>query len=187
MRIRILLWSMVFLLLVSSCTRRDDGDNQTLATVGGYKLKVSEFQRLLATEMEYDQDLKLTTEGKAHFLEELIRKELLIQIAKKRKLDQEQKFIHTIERYWEATLIRNLMALEGEKISTRIVISQEEIESRYNELKTEDESLPPLAVIEKDISTELKEEKKTKFFKAWIDDLRLKADISINNHLLDTL
>ncbi len=183
--------SLVYLLLTGLifslfyCTSENKKEEYTvLARINDYTLSLVEFQNQLAAEMEFDRDFKLTKEAKKTFLEELIRKELLIQEAKRFNLDKKDKFIRAIERYWESTLIRDLMDMKGKEISKRILISQEEIEAYYRDMKKSDDKLPPLLKLQDKISEDLRERKKTRMLKEWINDLREKSKIQINKELL---
>ena len=131
-----------------------------------------------------DKDFKLTREAKKEFLEQLIRKELLIQEAKKLRLDRKDKFIRTIERYWESTLIRDVIELKSKEIEKKVYVSEDEIEIRYKEMKESRNKLLPLQGIRDIISKELKEKKKTMMLEKWISDLRKKARIEIAEELL---
>lgn len=183
---RSILYLLLFILLLHlfSCTQEQAKEDKILAGINDYNLTIDEFQYQLAAELEMDEDFKLTKEVKKEFLEELIRKELLIQEAKRLKLDRKEKFIRAIERYWESTLIRDLVEMKGEEISNRILISQEEIEACYNDMEKPEKKLPPLAELREKIAEELKEKKKTGMLKEWIDDLRKNARIEINEELL---
>ena len=126
----------IFFLLVSFlplslfyCTQETQEKAEILARINQYNLTLEEFQNKMAAELNLDTDFKLTREAKKEFLEGLIEKELLIQEAKKLELDRKEKFIRTIERYWESTLIRDLIEIKGKQISKRILISEEEIEA----------------------------------------------------------
>ena len=167
-----------------SCTQEQEKENTILAGINDYNLTIRDFQYQLAAELEMDEDFKLTKEAKAEFLERVIRKELLVQKAKELKLDRKEKFVRAIERYWESTLIRDLVEMKGEEISNRILISQEEIEACYNDMKKPEKKLPPLAELREKIAEELKEKKKRRMLKEWIEDLRKKAGIEINEELL---
>lgn len=131
-----------------------------------------------------NKDFKLTKEAKKQFLEELIRKELLIQEAKKLKLDRRDKFVRAIERYWESTLIRDMIELKGREFSKRSYVSQDEIEARYREMTKSAEDVAPLNEIQEKIIKELKEEKHTRMLEEWINDLRKNAKIEISEDLL---
>ena len=166
------------------CSQDRTEESELLCRVNEYNLMVSDFQRQLTGELELEKDFKLTHEAKRDFLEGLIRKELLIQEAKKLNLDRKEKFIRAIERYWESTLIRDLMDLEGKEIDEKIFVSQEEIEERYKEMKAAEEERLPLKEIQGRISNELKEKKKTRMLKEWISDLSKHAKIEVDNELL---
>jgi hypothetical protein len=167
-----------------SCSQEKTEKGKILAIINDYSLTLEEFQYQLAAELELDKDFKLTKEAKKEFLEELIRKELLIQEAKRLQLDREEKFVRAIERYWEFTLIRDLMELKGKEITQRTLISQEEIRDYYKEMQKSEEKLPSLKELKEKINKELKEKKKTRILKEWINDLRGKAKIEINRELL---
>lgn len=166
------------------CTREKPQENKTLAKINDYVLTLDEFQTQLAEEVRLDKDFKLTDEAKKAFLDQLITKEILIQEAKKRNLDRKEKFIRAIERYWESTLIRDLMEAEGKKIAKRTVVSQEEIETRYNDMKKLDQDLPPIDSIRDEISKKIIEGKKRRLLEEWTDQLKKRAKIDINEKLL---
>jgi hypothetical protein len=138
----------------------------------------------LAEELELKSDFKLTQKAKRDFMEGLIRKELLLQEAKKLNLDRKDKFIRTIEQYWESTLIRDLIDLKCEEINKRIYVSEEEIRARYQEIKKREDGVFPLSEIHNQIKEALKEEKKTRLLEEWINDLRKNASVEINEDLL---
>lgn len=176
----------VLILLFSLCgcfQSKTEGD-EVLCEINEYKLPVDDFHRQLAEELEFNSDFKLTQKAKREFLEQLIKKELLIQEAKKLKLDRQDKFIRTIERHWESTLIRDLMDLKGEEISMMTYVSEEEIKTRYKEMAKLDNSPPCLSEIHDQIREELREKKRTQMITKWINDLRRKASIVIYNDLL---
>ncbi len=155
-----------------------------MATINEYRLTINEFETQLAQELEMDPEFKLTQEAKESFLNQLVRKELLIQEAMKMKLDRRDRFIRAIERYWQSTLIRDLLELKGEEIERQTYISEEEIADRYHRMKAEDENLPPVEALRQEITRRLKEEKKTEKLKLWIDALQKQAKIEISRELL---
>jgi len=179
-------YALIFFLSLHlfSCSQEKAEEGKILARINDYNLTLEEFQYQLAAELEMDRDFKLTKEAKREFLEGLIRKELLIQEAKKLHLDRKEKFVRAIERYWESTLIRDLMELKGKKITRRALISQEEIVAYYKEMQKPGEKLPPLKDIQEKITQELKEKKKTRMLEEWINDLREKANIEIKQEFL---
>lgn len=178
----LLILSLSFLLLC--CSQEQTVKKEALAKINDYVLTLKEFEDQLAAELEFDKDFKLTKKAKQEFLDQIIQKELLIQEAKKLQMDTRKKFIMTIERYWKSTLIRDLMESKGNEFSQRTYVSQEEIENRYEEIKKFDSELPPFEQIQNKIAKELKEKKKRKKLKEWVDSLRKNARIDINDELL---
>lgn len=169
------------------CTLEKSQEKQVIAKINDYELTFREFEEQLITELEMNPDYKLTQSAKIEFLEQLIRKELLIQEAKKLKLDRKNQFIKTIERYWESTLIRDLMELKGKSLSQRTYITKEEIEARYQLLKTENSRLPPRNELWERIKNSLKEEKKQIKLKEWIINLRENAQVETDLDLLQSM
>lgn len=181
-------FAIIFIsLLAVGCGGEVSDDEQILATINEYKLTRSDFLRLLAADMETDESFKLTGAAKEKYINEIIQKEILIQEAKRLKFDRKAKFVRTIERYWEATLIRDLMAAQSVEICKTIVVSQEEIRQHYAQLKQNQDDLAPLSQLEKEIAENLKETKKTEMFQAWLKGLREKAKVEIDHKKLANL
>ena len=178
----------IAVLLLGACSPAPDnsGNDRTLATINDYSLSLGTFQRELASELELEKDYKLTEQAKREFLDTLISKELLIQEAVRRKLDREEAFVKAIEKYWESTLIRDLLSLKGQEISATIVVTQEEIEGHYRTLLTASPEIGPLTdELQAQLDQELKAAKKSKRLRAWIDQLRGAATIEIDEALLN--
>jgi hypothetical protein len=166
------------------CCSKDKAEKpKVLAMINDYSLTLDDFESQLTEELELDQDFKLTQEAKHEFLEGLIRKQVLIQEAKKMQLDRKEDFVRSIQRYWESTLIRNLIEIKSSEIDKRIYVSQEEVQARYEQLG-KSESVSPLSEVQDTLQEEIKEEKKTKKLEQWVDDLKRKASVKIDETLL---
>ena len=166
------------------CSDQVDSKSPVLARINDYQLTVGEFERQLVAETRYESDFKLTREAKTQLLEELIKKELLIQEAKRLELDRQEAFIRAIERYWESTLIRDLMSLKGKELGERIYLTEEEVERHYQELKKQGYVDEELDVVRAKITDQLLEEKKTAKLRQWVDEMRQSADVKIDEALL---
>ena len=176
--------AMSLIVCLYSCSQDESGQDLILAKINDYALTLNEFNTQLKEELEYDKDFKLNHGARKTFLDQIITKELLIQEAKRRELDRKDKFIRAIERYWEATLIRDLMALEGQAIEKRTVVSQEEIKARYDAMLKSDPNLPPVASLQDQIAQEILNDKKQRSLEEWIGRLKTQAKISVNESLI---
>lgn len=169
---------------IACCSKHQAERPKVLAKINDYNLTVDNFEAQLAEELELAPDFKLTRQAKTAFLEELIKKQLLIQEAKKMKLDRTPGFVRAIQRYWESTLIRNLIEIKSRQIASAIYVSEEEIKAQYKKMADEDPSMPPLSEMRDTIAKEIKEQKKTEKLEAWMEALKQKANIQIDDALL---
>jgi hypothetical protein len=160
----------------------DDSKGPVIASIDGFELSLMEFETQLAEEQEFNPEYALTDGAKLEFLERIIRKELLIREAKNLKLDQEQRFIRTIERYWEATLIRDIIEVKNREFEKRAYITEAEVETA---LKEEYGSNPYSEKDKAKIMEGLKDNKKQALFIKWVETLRSQADVEINQKLMN--
>ena len=170
--------------LFSCSPEQKTSEDEIVARINDFPLTLCEYENQLAAVVNLNEDYKLTKEAKERFLRELIKKELLIQEAKKLQLDRKEKFIRSIEYHWESTLIKNLMEVKGEELAKRIVVSQDEIEAVYNSMKKSGETTQPLENLQANIIEKISGEKKTKLLIKWIDDLEKTAKVEVNEELL---
>lgn len=180
-----LLGLLLAALLLGACSGDSEDDGEVLARINDYALTLEEFETQLAADLEMDEQFKLTQEAKQEFLERLIRKELLIQEAKRRKLDQQEAFVRAMERYWESTLIRDLMNLKGEEVVKRSSITEEQIRDRYEALKAQNQELPPFEDMRERIGRMLLEETRQERLEAWTEELRREGEVEIDEALLE--
>nr|MBF0223687.1 SurA N-terminal domain-containing protein [Desulfobulbaceae bacterium] len=175
----------VVLLLLVSCSSEEAVKQKVLAKVNNYEIYLDDFRSQLAEEVEYETDYKLTEKSKREFLNDLIRKELLIQEAKRMDLDREDEFVKTIERYWESTLVRNLIAIRSAEISKKILVSEEEIEGRIQQMRSgRSEEQVEISSMRPEIEREIREAKKSAALQEWIEQLQESAKLEIDSELL---
>jgi len=178
---------MVSLILIpvififSACSGDNDKqNNKGVVTINDYKMTKKEFQAQCIDEMEYNKSYKTSAKGKQELLDCIIKKELLIQEAKRQGIDKNDKFVTAIEKYWEATLIKLLIEKKNTEIQKTTMVTDKEIKKRYNEHKLKNKDLPPLNTIEEEIASEILEQKKTKIFENWTEALHKNARIKID-------
>ncbi|MBI9088595.1 MAG: hypothetical protein JEZ12_05230 [Desulfobacterium sp.] len=175
--------ALFFTLPLFGCSPDDSlpqsGKNEILVTINNSTITLAEFNELIKFEAYVDPELDLTAESKHRFLNYLIRKELMIQEASRLKLDQKEEFVRTIEKYWESTLIRNLLHRKTEAFRKEILITDDEIETYYKDNKTELDR--PLETAKDKIRDILESKKLEEKLAHWHLGLRKSASITINN------
>jgi hypothetical protein len=87
-----------------------------LAKVNDYRMTVDDFRM----EIEHSSYMAEQERDIDDLLDLAIRKQVLIQEAQRRGLDKEKSFMQTIERYWEQTLIRELLNTQMAEIEKTV-------------------------------------------------------------------
>jgi len=184
MKILSFLCCCISVVVLVSCSGDAPEGRKVLARVNDYEISVDDFQTQLAQEKEFEKDFKLTDAIKRQFLDDLIRKEVLVQEAKRMDLDRQRDFMKTIERYWESTLVRNLIARKSSEIDKKILVSEEEIEQRFRRMQKQNGDLPSLKGVHDVLERKIREAKKSAALQDWMDSLYEKADVEIDTDLL---
>jgi len=169
------------LLLLPACSEeRKPPAAKALITVGDFTISEEQFTALLKFEAEANPAFKLSHEGRNEFARQLIEKQILIQEARARKLDEKEMFRQTIERYWESTLIRDLLNAQGENIRRATVVTDEEIAAWRQAHK---DNLPEQALAEQrdDIRRIVEHEKVAAAMHRWLAELRGKSRVTIDD------
>ncbi len=177
-------WSVIMLLamvMLAGCGSQADDKSDIVVRVNDRNITADEFRYALGE--SYKKGIEPLTESeKLDLLDQMIKKELLIQEAKRRNLDQDEDFRRTIETYWEQTLIRNLLNQAGEELSGKIYVSKEDIADFKKEQGVTEASMSA-----KEIEEELFERKKTEALREWLEKLKRSAAVKINREAVDAI
>lgn len=170
-------------LYLFGCGSNTDSEKKEIAIqVNNSKISLAEFNDMIKFDAYADPEMELTADTRDLFIKYLVRKELLIQEAARLKLDSKKEFIQTIEKYWEATLIRNLLDLKSAELKKEVLITDGEIDACYS--KNRERFVQPLGA-EKEGIKRLLESKELKMkLEKWIKSLRDCADVNVNKALL---
>ena len=172
---------VLFVLLgLVGCTPGKDDDNGFLVQVNDFRISEQEVDSELKVETKLDSNFYVTDDTKTEFIRDLIQTQLLIQEARKRKLDERELFRETIERYWESTLIRDLLAEKGAEIRKNTVVSEEDLITYYQANK-EFLGERPLEEIRQEIAQKVEDRMVTDRLEAWIGSLKKAATIEIRD------
>lgn len=186
MKKRLFTFFLVSGLLLGSCTGDPAEKKGYILKVNAYTISSDEVDSRLKFESELNSNFYVSEDTRAEFVRNLIQSQLLIQEAKKQKLDQREMFRQTIQRYWESTLIRDLLAEKGVQLRKTTVVTQEEAEAYYYKNKellgegTFEDLQPELVkkIVDQKVSARLA---------SWIEDLKTGADIEIKDPGLATM
>ncbi len=174
------------ILIAAGCARKEES-KEVVAQINDYYMSVEDFkQDLRALTLYRPQSIK-TMEDKMEILNDLIEKEILLQVAQTLNLDKDKKFIKTIENYWKQSLLVLLVQKKAKEISDSIHIYDDEVRAYYEQLKLRNPEIRLLPEIKQDIKRSLRREKETATMQKWLDDLKEKSYIKINEEVLKSM
>src|SRR3972149_5017373 len=151
-----------------------------VATVNGAAVSIQEFQKELAIYANRNPDFKLNAESVEEHLNMFIDKQLMIQEATKMGLAEDERFLETIKRFWEQTLIRELIDARSREWGSRLFVTEDEILGYYQEVKPGLTPQPLLKDVRDEIRTTILEQKKQKAMEEWLREARKGAAITID-------
>jgi len=136
MRFTVVICFLVLMLIIPGCSQEQGKkEKEYLIKVNNFQIGRDAVNAQLKIEAELDSNFYQSSDVTTEFVRDLIQKQLLIQEAKKQKLDEQEKFRQTIQRHWESTLIRDLLEKKGEEFRKTTVITPAEIEEYYKKNK----------------------------------------------------
>jgi peptidyl-prolyl cis-trans isomerase C len=173
--------ALLFLLtMVMACAQKEAGE-KVLARINNYEIGKDEFKREFKESIFGAQDTEV---ARREFLNHLINQKLILQDAQRRGLDKTRGFLGAIENFWEQTLLRTALEQKIEGLAGSFAIPEQEVRSLYNRrmeagvINTSYEKASSL------LRREISKSKETQALSFWIDGLRKKAKIRINEDLL---
>ncbi len=161
----------------------DNGDNRVVAQVDKYQMSVEDLKHELKN-IPYDEKEYLNTkEGRLEYIDRLLEKEILLQQAQRQGLDREKDFMKSIESYWEQALLKLLLERKSKEISGSTHVYDNEIEEYY---MASGERLP-FPRVKGSIKRAIRQEKETEAMNSWIEELKEKLYIKVNEELLEEI
>lgn len=171
---------VLFVLFLTGCSAGSSPDKKVVAQINKYKMTIEDLKYAFRN-APYDEIEFLETEsGKKKYLEGIIEKEVLLQEAQRQGIDREKDFMKSIENYWEQALLRILLERKSKEISNLTTVYDNEIEGYY---KDSGEDLP-ISKVKNEIRDSIKQKKQTEAMDAWINELKKRSYIKVDESML---
>lgn len=177
-RVLFIILSVLLIPVFTSCGQQHHKD--AVATVNGAPVPMQEFQKELAIYANRNPDFKLNAVSVEEHLNMVIDKQLMIQEAMKMGLAEDERFLETIKRFWEQTLIRELIEVRSREWSGKLFVTEDEILGYYQNIKPGLTPRPLLKDVREEIRLSLLEQKKQKAMEEWLKEARKGAAIKID-------
>ena len=166
--------------MLSGCSGEPTEKEDYLLRVNNYTITSDEVDSSLKIEAKLNSNFYPSEDTRIEYVKGLIQSQLLIQEAKKQHLDQREVFRQTIERYWESTLIRDLLTEKGGQLRRTTVVTKQEIDDYYLENK---EFLPEgtLEELQTELVKKVEDQKVSARLADWIEELKAGAKIEVKD------
>ncbi|UCH82214.1 MAG: peptidylprolyl isomerase [Nitrospiraceae bacterium] len=153
-------------LFVAGCSQEPRSDSPVLARVGDSVITHDDYIREISRVPEWARSNFKDLDGKGKFLDELVKKELVYQYAKKMRMQNDREYLDKVEEFKKMTLVTMILKKEVEE---KTVLDDEMVKAFYDEnsdkfrigteikashilVKTEDEAKDVAARLEKGTS-----------------------------------
>jgi len=180
---RLFLLITLFFLIAGCSSGDNNAENKVVAQINKYKMTIDDLMYEFKNS-PYDEAALLKTEdGRKQYMNSIIEKEVLLQEAQRQGIDREKDFMKSIENYWEQALFKVLLERKSKEISGLIHVYDNEIEEYYMN-SGEDTPLPKIKSEIRDI---IRQKKEADAMNAWIDELKSKSYIKVDEKVLESL
>ncbi len=126
---------LVLLTFLSSACSRDTERQKKVALVNGAPIFLKDYKEEIALISRSNPTFKVNPGSLERQLNTMIDKKLMIQEAVNRGLSDDEQFMKTIKRFWEQTLIRELINIKSGEWSDILFATDEEVRGHYERMR----------------------------------------------------
>jgi peptidyl-prolyl cis-trans isomerase C len=119
-------------IMAYGCAQGEKSDSPVIANVNKGAITEADFIKELSRVPEWARPQFKETEGKSKFLDELVKKELIYQNAKKMRLDNNEEYLAKVKEFEKLTLVS--LALKKE-VDDKVKIDETEVKAFFEENK----------------------------------------------------
>ncbi len=171
---------LVILFIMAGCSQPAK-EKKILAKINNYEITADEFEEEFKESPFARTD---TPESRKEFLNFLINRKLILQEAQKQGLDKDKDFLKMIEKFWEQSLLKLTLDIKTKEIAATTVVDDRAVEAVYQKMTKDGKTDKPYEQMYKQIKWEIMQLKEVQRMNEWVDSLRAKANIKINDELL---
>ena len=173
---RLLVLVTLFSFIAGCSPGNNNAGNKVVAQINKYKMTEDDLKYEFKN-APYDEAERLKTEkGRKQYLGGIIEKEVLLQEAQRQGIDREKAFMKSIENYWEQALLKALLERKSKEVLGLMHVYDNEIDEYYRD-SGED---MPLSKVKNEITDTIKQEKEAEAMNAWIEELKNKSYIKVD-------
>lgn len=174
---------LILCLFIFGCGRVEPSKN-IVVQINDYQVTAQEFEEGFAASPFAAQADKV--KARQDYLNSIIDQKLILQDAQKNNLDKDEEFLKSIEHFWEQSLLTVALKVKGDQIAGSLNVSDDQIRKLYEEMIKDGvttKSYEELYVQIKWMAAKQIEQKK---FEVWVEEMRKRAHIKVNDGFLKT-
>ncbi|MFQ5586262.1 MAG: hypothetical protein ACE5GF_05500 [Thermodesulfobacteriota bacterium] len=122
------------LIFLSTACSRDTQRQKKIAVVNGAPVLLKDYKEEVALISRSNPSFKVTPKSLEGQLNTMIDRKLMIQEAVRQGLSDDKQFLKTIKRFWEQTLIRELIGAKSREWSDILFVTDDEVRSHYERM-----------------------------------------------------
>ncbi|MBI5560152.1 MAG: hypothetical protein HY883_02625 [Deltaproteobacteria bacterium] len=126
---------LCFLSALFSACSRGSGGQERVATVNDAPLFLKDFEEEVSLAARRDPNVRINPQTLENLLQTDIDRKLMIQEAVKRGLSQDERFVRTIKKFWEQTLIRELIDAKTKEWENKFFATDDEVKMYYEGMR----------------------------------------------------
>ncbi|HAJ57732.1 MAG TPA: hypothetical protein DCL35_08250 [Candidatus Omnitrophica bacterium] len=173
---------VLFLFFVTAGCGRAVEKGQALVKVNNYEITRLEFEEAFKESPYAKND---TPQSRREFLEQFISRKLILQDAEAKGLDRDKNFLKMVERFWEQYLLKLALDKKSEEIAGSVKVSESLVQGLYYKMVKEGATDQPYENMRERIRWEVVRSEEAKLINKWLDELRGRADIKVDEELLN--
>lgn len=176
--------SFIFIILLSlifvapGCKKIEQG--RTVVQIDNIKVSKAEFDAAFKMSPYAYQN---TFDSRKKFMDNLISTKLILREAEKTGLDKDPEFLKGVEEFWQQALLKLTLNKKVGELTAQVAVGDNEIKEYYERYKQEKFPTDELPAVSENIKWLLIKEKQGRRIQEWIDSLRKKAKVRVNERL----
>ena len=186
--------TVLFLAVVvlSACTLAGCGRGQPprskaplVATVNGCEIRADEFQQGFASSAYAGRGDVL--QARREYLDALVNQKLIILDAQKKDMDKTPDFLSSVERFWAQSLLTVALGRKTIELHKGINVREEDVRRIYENMVKDGVTTRPFEDVYPQIKCQAETERESQLLKEWMEGLRKRASVSVNENVLKAL
>ncbi len=164
------------------CGKTEKATSKILVQINNYQVTLDEFNEGFA----YSAFASHTDQEAARleYLNNIIDQKVVLLDAQKKNIDKQKDFLRSIEKFWEQSLLTDAMGMKMREVSAKSYVSEDQIRQLYEQMLKEGIATKSYQEMHAQIRWQAEKQAESQVLKAWVENLRKKAKITIDKDLL---